>query len=151
MYLFCSADRTKPGAISLLTSAWKRLLIILSLKVGKIGQSIIDTHKKIESPTVGTYKGVENYVVDAYKAIETAFVDRFLESVVAVANAYLILEAITQEQHNLCSNTDIKAFSPFSDSSTCCQFQYCCMIYKIKKPQAQYLRLLSCFFLPLNV
>ena len=35
---------------------------------------------------------------------------------------YLILEAITQEQHNLCSNTDIKAFSPFSDSSTCCQF-----------------------------
>lgn len=151
MYIFCSADRTKPGAISLLTSAWKRLLIILSLKVGKIGQSIIDTHKKIESATVGTYKGVENYVVDAYKAIETAFVDRFLESVVAVANAYLILEAITQEQHNLCSNTDIKAFSPFSDSSTCCQFQYCCMIYKIKKPQAQYLRLLSCFFLPLNV
>ena len=63
------------------TSAWKRLLIILSLKVGKIGQSIIDTHKKIESPTVGTYKGVENYVVDAYKAIETAFVDRFLEKV----------------------------------------------------------------------
>ncbi len=45
------------------------------LKVGKIGQSIIDTHKKIESPTVGTYKGVENYVVDGYKAIETAFVD----------------------------------------------------------------------------
>ena len=41
------------------------------LKVGKIGQSIIDTHKKIESATVGTYKGVENYVVDAYKAIET--------------------------------------------------------------------------------
>lgn len=35
------------------------------LKVGKIGQSIIDTHKKIESATVGTYKGVENYVVDA--------------------------------------------------------------------------------------
>ena len=127
----------------MLTSAWKRLLIILSLEVGKIGQSIIDTHKKIESPTVGTYKGVENYVVDAYKAIETAFVDRFLESVVAVANAYLILEAITQEQHNLCSDTDIKTFSPFSDSSTCCQFQYCCMIYKIKKPQAQYLRLLS--------
>ena len=29
------------------------------LKVGKIGQSIIDTHKKIESATVGTYKGVE--------------------------------------------------------------------------------------------
>ena len=81
MYIFCSTDRTKPGAISLLTSAWKRLLIILSLKVGKIGQSIIDTHKKIESPTVGTYKGVENYVVDAYKAIETAFVDRFLEKV----------------------------------------------------------------------
>lgn len=106
----------------MLTSAWKRLLIILSLKVGKIGQSIIDTHKKIESPTVGTYKGVENYVVDAYKAIETAFVDRFLESVVAVANAYLILEAITQEQHNLCADTDIKTFSPFSDSSTCCQF-----------------------------
>ena len=122
MYIFCSADRTKPGAISLLTSAWKRLLIILSLKVSKIGQSIIDTHKKIESATVGTYKGVENYVVDGYKAIETAFVGRFLESVVAVANAYLILEAITQEQHNLCSNTDIKAFSPFSDSSTCCQF-----------------------------
>ena len=70
----------------------------------------IDTHKKIESATVGTYKGVENYVVDAYKAIETAFVDRFLESVVAVANAYLILEAITQEQHNLCSDTDIKTF-----------------------------------------
>ena len=65
MYIFCSADRTKPGAISLLTSAWKRLLIILSLKVGKIGQSIIDTHKKIESATVGTYKSVENYVVDA--------------------------------------------------------------------------------------
>lgn len=64
---------------------------------------------------------------------------------------YLILEAITQEQHNLCSDTDIKTFSPFSDSSTCCQFQYYCMIYKIKKPQAQYLRLLSCFFLPLNV
>lgn len=92
------------------------------LKVGKIGQSIIDTHKKIESATVGTYKGVENYVMDAYKAIETAFVDRFLEYVVAVANAYLILEAITQEQHNLCSDTDIKTFSPFSDSSTCCQF-----------------------------
>ena len=35
---------------------------------------------------------------------------------------YLILEAITQEQHNLCSDTDIKTFSPFSDSSTCCQF-----------------------------
>ena len=35
---------------------------------------------------------------------------------------YLILEAITQELHNLCSDTDIKAFSPFSDSSTCCQF-----------------------------
>lgn len=51
------------------------------LKVGKIGQSIIDTYKKIESATVGTYKGVENYVVDAYKAIETAFVDRFLEKV----------------------------------------------------------------------
>ena len=51
------------------------------LKFGKIGQSIIDTHKKIESVTVGTYKGVENYVVDAYKAIETAFVDRFLEKV----------------------------------------------------------------------
>ncbi len=81
MYIFCNADRTKPGAISLPTSAWKRLLIILSLKVGKIGQSIIDTHKKIESATVGTYKGVENYVVDAYKAIETAFVDRFLEKV----------------------------------------------------------------------
>ena len=63
----------------MLTSAWKRLLIILSLKVGKIGQSIM--HKKIESATVGTYKGVENYVVDAYKAIETAFVDRFLEKV----------------------------------------------------------------------
>lgn len=82
----------------------------------------IDTHKKIESATVSTYKGVENYVVDAYKAIETAFVDRFLESVVAVANAYLILEEITQEQHNLCSDTDIKTFSPFSDLSTCCQF-----------------------------
>lgn len=65
----------------MLTSAWKRLLIILSLKVAKIGQSIIDTHKKIESATFGTYKGVENYVVDAYKAIETAFVDRFLEKV----------------------------------------------------------------------
>lgn len=51
------------------------------LKVGKIGQSIIDTHKKIESATVGTYKGVENYVVDVYKAIGTAFVDRFLEKV----------------------------------------------------------------------
>ena len=35
---------------------------------------------------------------------------------------YLILEAITQEQHNLCSDTNIKTFSPFSDSSTCCQF-----------------------------
>ena len=35
---------------------------------------------------------------------------------------YLILDAITQEQHNLCSDTDIKTFSPFSDSSTCCQF-----------------------------
>ncbi len=35
---------------------------------------------------------------------------------------YLILEAITQEQHNLYSDTDIKTFSPFSDSSTCCQF-----------------------------
>ena len=51
------------------------------LKVGKTGQAIIDTHKKIESATVGTYKGVENYVVDVYKAIETAFVDRFLEKV----------------------------------------------------------------------
>ena len=145
MYIFCNADRTKPGAISLLTSAWKRLLIILSFSSWTSWKSKpsaqqqksmtsapscaawpcslrIDTHKKIESATVSTYKGVENYVVDAYKAIETAFVDRFLESVVAVANAYLILEAITQEQHNLCADTDIKTFSPFSDSSTCCQF-----------------------------
>lgn len=37
----------------------------VQIEVGKIGQSIIATHKKIESATVGTYKGVENYVVDA--------------------------------------------------------------------------------------
>ncbi len=40
------------------------------LKVGKIGQTVVDTHKKIENTVVGTYK-----------KIETAFVDKFLEKV----------------------------------------------------------------------
>lgn len=40
------------------------------LKVGKVGQNVIDTHKKIEGAVVGTYK-----------KIETAFVDKFLEKV----------------------------------------------------------------------
>lgn len=40
------------------------------LKVGKIGQAVVDTHKKIENTVVGTCK-----------KIETAFVDKFLEKV----------------------------------------------------------------------
>lgn len=52
-----------------------------TLKVGLVGQAVIDTHKKIEHAVVGSYKSVENSVVTAYKAIENAFVDKFLEKV----------------------------------------------------------------------
>ena len=88
--LLCLSALTATGSAAFAWAAlykrtkwdWRRSTMAqYKLKVGKIGQSIIDTHKKIESATVGTYKSVENYVVDAYKAIETAFVDRFLEKV----------------------------------------------------------------------
>ena len=51
------------------------------LKVGKVGQTVVDPHKKIENGVVGTYKNIENGVVGAYKKIENAFVDKFLEKV----------------------------------------------------------------------
>lgn len=51
------------------------------LKVGLVGQAVIDTHKKIEHAVVGTYKNIENGVVGSYKKIETSFVDKFLEKV----------------------------------------------------------------------
>ena len=51
------------------------------LKVGKMGQAAVDTHKKIEHAVVGTYKSIENGVVGTYKKIENAFVDKFLEKV----------------------------------------------------------------------
>ena len=50
-------------------------------KVGKMGQTAVDTHKKIEHAVVGTYKSIENGVVGTYKKIENAFVDKFLEKV----------------------------------------------------------------------
>lgn len=51
------------------------------LKVGKMGQAAVNTHKKIENAVVGTYKNIENGVVGTYKKIENAFVDKFLEKV----------------------------------------------------------------------
>ena len=51
------------------------------LKVGKVGQAAVDTHKKIENGVVGAYKSIESGVVGTYKKIENAFVDKFLEKV----------------------------------------------------------------------
>ncbi len=75
------------------------------LKIGKIGQKVVDDYKKVEekftdtflekdesSPSgytlktgktaekvVGTYHRIEDGVVGTYKKIEDAFVDKFLE------------------------------------------------------------------------
>ena len=51
------------------------------LKIGKVGQTVIDTQKKIEDNVVGAYKSIENGVFGTYKKIENAFVDKFLEKV----------------------------------------------------------------------
>lgn len=51
------------------------------LKTGKLGETVKETHKKIENATVNGYKKVENAVVNGYKKIEDKFIDAFLEPV----------------------------------------------------------------------
>lgn len=49
------------------------------LKVGRIGNFLIDQYYKTEYTVLLTYKTIETSVVQRYKKIEAAFVSAFLE------------------------------------------------------------------------
>lgn len=49
------------------------------LKVGRLGQAVVDCYYNIEYMAVSAYKAIEHGVVDHYKKIEQAFVETFLE------------------------------------------------------------------------
>lgn len=51
------------------------------LKIGKVGEDVVNGYKKIEKGVVEGYNAIEKGVVDGYKKIENSFVERFLARV----------------------------------------------------------------------
>lgn len=49
------------------------------LKIGRLGEALVNCYYDIEYTVVGAYKAIEHGVVDRYKKIEQAFADAFLE------------------------------------------------------------------------
>ncbi len=49
-----------------------------SMKVGKVGDAVVDGYEKIEEGVVGGYKKIEDSVVDGFTKLTDTFVDQFL-------------------------------------------------------------------------
>ena len=49
------------------------------LKIGRLGEALVNGYYDIEYTVVSAYKAIEHGVVDRYKKLEQAFVETFLE------------------------------------------------------------------------